>query len=120
MDTAIWTKPSGNLAEQLFDAIGDSASDRWGRALMMRSEARRERKAGESQRALWEGDYLLLVDDETHQGALRFAEHKGGPFLRQVVEHRTPPLIELPALLTASERVYDEVETVQGRLAIGL
>jgi serine/threonine-protein kinase HipA len=27
------------------------------------------------------------------------------------VDHRTPPLIELPALLSASERVYDEVGT---------
>jgi serine/threonine-protein kinase HipA len=110
MDTAPYHTAAG---KRLFGAIGDSAPDRWGRALMMRAEARRERKAGESQRTLWEGDYLLLVDDETRQGALRFAEHKGGPFLRQVVEHRTPPLIELPALLAASEHVYDEVETAE-------
>ena len=49
--------------------------------------------------------------DETRQGALRFAEQEGGPFLNQIVDHRTPPLIELPALLAASEHVYDEVET---------
>jgi hypothetical protein len=97
--------------KRLFGAMGDSAPDRWGRALMMRAEARRERKAGEPQRTLWESDYLLLVDDETRQGALRFAEKEGGPFLHQVVDHRTPPLIELPALLAASEHVYDEVET---------
>jgi serine/threonine-protein kinase HipA len=53
------------------------------------------------------------VDDETRQGALRFAEKEGGPFLHQVVDHRTPPLIELPALLAASEHVYDEVETAE-------
>jgi serine/threonine-protein kinase HipA len=96
---------------RLFGAMGDSAPDRWGRALMMRAEARREREAGEPQSTLWESDYLLLVDDETRQGALRFAEKEGGPFLHQVVDHRTPPLIELPALLAASEHVYDEVET---------
>lgn len=31
--------------------------------------------------------------------------------MHQVVDRRTPPLIELPALLAASEHVYDEVET---------
>jgi serine/threonine-protein kinase HipA len=108
MDAAPYHTDAG---KRLFGAIGDSAPDRWGRALMMRAEARRERKAGEPPRTLWEADYLLLVDDETRQGALRFAEQEGGPFLRQVVDNRTPPLIELPALLAASEHVYDEVET---------
>lgn len=108
MDAAPYHTDTG---KRLFGAIGDSAPDRWGRALMMRAEARRERKAGEPPRTLWEADYLLLVDDETRQGALRFAEQEGGPFLRQVVGNRTPPLIELPALLAASEHVYDEVET---------
>ena len=95
----------------LFGAIGDSAPDRWGRSLMMRAEARRARNAGESARTLWESDYLLMVDDETRQGALRFSSSQGGSFLRQVTDHRTPPLIELPALLAASEHVYDETET---------
>lgn len=108
IDTAPYHTAAGR---RLFGAIGDSAPDRWGRALMMRAEARRERNAGEPPRTLWEADYLLLVDDETRQGALRFAEREGGPFLRQVVDHRTPPLIELPALLAASEHVYDEMET---------
>src|ERR1035437_8101683 len=95
----------------LFGAIGDSAPDRWGRALMMRAETRRARDAGEPPNTLWEADYLLLVDDETRQGALRFSDQEDGPFLRQVVDHRTPPLIELPALLAASDHVSDEVET---------
>ena len=110
MDAAPYHTTAG---KRLFGAMGDSAPDRWGRALMMRAEARREREAGEPQRTLWESDYLLLVDDETRQGALRFAEKEGGPFLQQVVDHRTPPLIELPALLAASEHVYDEVETAE-------
>ena len=78
---------------------------------MMRSEARRARNAGEPPRTLWEADYLLLVDDETRQGAPRFAAQEGGLFLREAADHRTPPLIELPALLAASEHAYDEVET---------
>jgi serine/threonine-protein kinase HipA len=78
---------------------------------MMRSESRRARNVGEPPRTLWEADYLLLVDDETRQGALQFAAHESGPFLHEVADHRTPPLIELPALLVASEHAYDEVET---------
>ena len=34
-------------------------------------------------RTLQEIDFLLLVDDEARQGALRFAEREGGPFLRE-------------------------------------
>ena len=30
---------------------------------------------------LHEGDVLLMVDDDSRQGALRFAEQLGGPFL---------------------------------------
>jgi serine/threonine-protein kinase HipA len=108
MDTAPHHTAAG---KSQFGAIGDSAPDRWGRALMMRAESRRARLAGEPPRTLWEADYLLLVDDETRQGALRFAAQEGGSFLREAVDHRTPPLIELPALLAASEHVYDEVES---------
>ena len=95
----------------LFGAMGDSAPDRWGRALMVRAETNRARKASESPRTLWEADYLMMVDDETRQGALRFAATEGGPFLRQATDRRTPPLVELPALLAASERAFDGAES---------
>ena len=108
MDAAPFHTAAG---KSLFGAIGDSAPDRWGRALMMRAETRQARNSGEPPSTLWEADYLLLVDDETRQGALRFSDQEGGPFLRQVEDHRTPPLIELPALLAASDHVSDEVET---------
>jgi len=60
----------------LFGAIGDSAPDRWGRVLMRRAERRRAERAGQTPRTLWEIDYLLMVDDEARQGALRFAERE--------------------------------------------
>jgi hypothetical protein len=50
-------------------------------------------------------DYLLLVDDEARQGALRFAEKEGGPFLADQDPRKIPPLIELPRLLSAAEHV---------------
>ena len=95
----------------MFGAIGDSTPDRWGRALMRRMERRRAEREKQTPRTLQEIDYLLLVDDEARQGALRFAEHAGGSFLREEGERRTPPLIELPRLLSAAERVVEDKDT---------
>jgi len=95
----------------MFGAIGDSAPDRWGRALMRRMERRRAEHEGQAPRTLHEMDYLLLVDDEARAGALRFAETEGGPFLRQEEVKRIPPLVELPKLLSAAEHVIEETDT---------
>lgn len=95
----------------MFGAVGDSAPDRWGRALMRRMERRRADREKRTPRTLQEIDYLLLVDDEARQGALRFADRPGGPFLREPGVKRTPPLIELPALLSAAERVVEDRES---------
>ncbi len=89
----------------LFGAIGDSAPDRWGRVLMRRAERRRADREGRTPRTVREIDYLLLVDDEARQGALRFSEKEGGPFLAEEGAVKIPPLIELPKLLTAAEHV---------------
>jgi serine/threonine-protein kinase HipA len=67
----------------MFGAIGDSAPDRWGRTLMRRAERRRAECDGTAPSSLQEIDFLLLVDDEARQGALRFAEKEGVPFLRE-------------------------------------
>jgi serine/threonine-protein kinase HipA len=94
----------------LFGAIGDSAPDRWGRSLMRRTERRRAAAAGTTPRTLSEIDYLLLVNDEARLGALRFADQVGGPFLAPDNESPVPPLITLPRLLSAAERVVDDSE----------
>lgn len=92
----------------IFGSIGDSAPDRWGRVLMRRAERRRADNAGETPRTLREIDYLLAVDDEARQGALRFADNEGGPFLADhALGTRIPPLVELPRLLSATARVVD-------------
>lgn len=95
----------------MFGAIGDSAPDRWGRALMRRMEQRRAEREKQTPRTLAEVDYLLLVDDQTRAGALRFKAKETGPFLRESTTDRLPPLVDLPKLLAASERVLDEDET---------
>lgn len=84
-------------------SIGDSAPDRWGRGLM--------RGADRSRNTLREIDYLLMVDDETRQGALRFARQEGGPFLADDGAKKIPPLIELPKLLRAADRVSNDTDT---------
>ena len=78
---------------------------------MRRVERGRAEREGGVPRALQEIDFLLLVDDEARQGALRFAEKEGGPFLREQVGKRIPPLIELPKLLSAAEHVMEAKDT---------
>lgn len=95
----------------LFGAIGDSAPDRWGRVLMRRAERRRAERAGQTPRTVREIDFLLLVDDEARQGALRFADREGGPFLAEQAATKIPPLIELPRLLSAAEHVMDDKDS---------
>lgn len=97
--------------KSLFGALGDSAPDRWGRVLIRRAERRRAERAGETPRTLGEFDYLLRVDDEARQGALRLAETEGGPFLASGGATRIPPLIELPRLLSAAANVIDETDS---------
>jgi len=92
-------------SKPLFGAIGDSAPDRWGRTLMRRAERRRARQVGETPRTLSEIDYLLGVNDEARQGALRFATEEGGAFLATTEGTPIPPLIDLPRLLSAADHV---------------
>jgi len=95
----------------LFGAIGDSAPDRWGRVLMRRAERRRADHEGGTPRTLLEIDYLLMVNDEARQGALRFAEQEGGPFLAQDAVTKIPPLIEIPRLLSAADHIASDSDT---------
>lgn len=95
----------------LFGAIGDSAPDRWGRVLMRRAERRRAEREAQTPRTVREIDYLLMVDDEARQGALRFAEREGGPFLAELGPTKIPPLLELPRLLSAAERVLNDTDS---------
>lgn len=94
----------------LFGAFDDSAPDRWGRTLLRRAERRDAEREGRLPRALSEADFLLRVDDETRQGALRFRETRDGAFLAPPSPSRVPPLVELPRLLGAAERVVAQSE----------
>lgn len=102
------TKPSHSL----FGAIGDSAPDRWGRVLMRRANISQSKELGNTPRTLSEIDYLLGVNDEIRQGALRFSlPEKEDHFLASKTESSVPPLVFLPKLLSATERFIDEDES---------
>jgi len=99
------------VGKALFGAIGDSAPDRWGRVLMRRAELRLAEMEKRVPRTLREVDYLLMVDDEARQGALRFTASAGGPFLRGDGLTRIPPVVNLPRLLVAAEHFSEDKET---------
>ena len=73
----------GNRRTALPGAVSDSTPDSWGRGLI--------RKA--SRRALTELDFLLLANDQTRQGALRYIADDGQPLARSSPE--VPRLADL-------------------------
>ncbi|MFM9844270.1 MAG: HipA N-terminal domain-containing protein [Dongiaceae bacterium] len=80
----------------LFNAFTDPAPDRWGQTLLRRNERRRAHAEGRQPRTLLAVDFLILVDDETRLGALRFKDAGGGDFLTSTGK-RVPPVVDLPA-----------------------
>lgn len=106
LEPALGTGPGAfHTRRALFGAIGDSAPDRWGRALLRRAEIRRAKMENRAPRTLFESDFLLLVDDELRVGALRFRTGPEGPFLAEPRPGRVPPLVGLGRLLSACNRV---------------
>ena len=98
----------------LFGGFGDSAPDRWGRVLMRRYEAAIAKEQNRAPKTLSEIDYLLGVNDEARQGALRFSVSPDESiFLSPKERVRIPPLIELPNLLSAAERFAADHESTE-------
>ena len=96
----------------LFGAIGDSAPDRWGRILMRRAEVARATGQNTMPSTLFEIDYLMGVNDEARQGALRFSMV---PEQHLALKQKTsiPPLVDLPKLLSATERLATDTESAE-------
>jgi serine/threonine-protein kinase HipA len=93
----------------LFGALSDTAPDRWGRTLVNRTEVVTAREEGRAPRSIGERDYLLGVRDDMRQGALRYRVGEG-KFLADETTG-VPPLIELRALLNASEALASDTAT---------
>lgn len=98
----------------LFGGFGDSAPDRWGRVLMRRFEAVKAKEQNRLPTTLFEIDYLLGVNDEARQGALRFsALPDENIFLSPKEKISIPPLVDLPKLLSATERFIADHESTE-------
>lgn len=95
----------------LFGSMADSAPDRWGRTLMKRAEAARARVEGVPPRRLSEADYLLRVNDEARQGALRYSLDGGASFMDNDAARAVPPLVELRRLQHAVDSTVEDNAT---------
>jgi serine/threonine-protein kinase HipA len=84
----------------------DCGPDRWGRVLIERA-VRKHVLARKPYQVL---DYVLALDDSVRVGALRFRLKPDGPFLA-ASNGRIPPLVNLAALLRATEAIHGESET---------
>ena len=104
-EVRIYTRPEKSA---LHGALRDTAPDQWGRQLVRRAF----RKAGE-QRALSEVDYLLAITDQTRIGALRYRREGEETFGPDIGRYRVPPLIRLPALVSAADAVHTNTETAE-------
>lgn len=98
-------------SRRMFGALGDSAPDRWGQTLLRRAERRRAKAEHRAPRALREVDFLLGVTDAVRQGAIRLSLSEGGPFVAPEQPSGVPPLVELPALLAATDRFLADEES---------
>ena len=96
----------------VFGAIGDSAPDCWGRILMRRGHIAKAKANNTTPSTLSEMEYLLGVNDEARQGALRFSlPSQVEEFLAPKSQRAIPPLVNLPKLLGATERFLEENES---------
>jgi serine/threonine-protein kinase HipA len=93
-----------NTNRPLFIAFTDAAPDSWGMKVMRRYERMRSEVEGREPRTWSDVDFLARVDDRTRIGALRFKDANGDSFL--TTENKpVPPLMDLPVLLGASDRI---------------
>jgi serine/threonine-protein kinase HipA len=97
-------------SEGLFNAFTDPAPDRWGRNLLLRRERREAKAQGRAARTLLDIDFLVMVEDESRLGALRFTAADDDCFLAQS-ERAIPPIIRLPQLLSATSRILNDNES---------
>lgn len=76
---------------------------------MRRAERKQAEKEKRKSRTLREIDFLLMVDDEARQGALRFK--KEDSFLTTYEKNHIPPLVSIGKLLIAANHVLQDSDT---------
>ena len=96
-----------NPAQGNFGSFLDSSPDRWGQTLMKRREAMEAKDEGRQARSLYAWDYLIGVQDQTRQGALRFKYPGADGFL---ASHQlsAPPVTQLAELENIARQLSDK------------
>lgn len=84
-------------------AVADTGPDRWGRTLLFDAERRAARDAGRPLPVLSDADVILLADDRTRLGNLRYVDPETGEFLSPPRDG-LPTLVDLPRLVMAAQR----------------
>ena len=105
-------KPLTNHDSRFFLALADTEPDAWGRRVIARAHAKR-RQADPTVQALSEFDYLSAADDFSRVGALRLRTDQGDYLADNHNKRKTPPLLELEKILSASRAIELNQETTE-------
>ena len=112
IDPSLYLTSTPQYADKpLFGCFTDCAPDRWGRVLMNRFEKTRAKEENRQPKQLNNVDFMMLVNDDARQGALRFKDDPEENFMFPADIKPIPPLIRLPELLSAAEKIDEHLET---------
>lgn len=104
-----------------FGIFLDSSPDRWGQTLMKRREALKAKDEKRSLRTLYAWDFLIGVQDQTRQGALRFRRPGTETFLGDE-KMAAPPVTTLRELEAVayqlSNRRIDDLDALRRWLTV--
>jgi len=95
-----------NPAQGNFGVFLDSSPDRWGQTLMKRREAMEAKDEGRQTRTLYAWDYLIGVQDQTRQGALRF-KYPGTDVFLASHDLSAPPVTQLAELENVAQQLSE-------------
>lgn len=100
----------GPLESPFHFAFADTAPDAWGMRVIKRAHAKR-RAIEPTLAPLTAFDYLTAVDDFSRIGALRLMD-SSGRFLDSGERYRTPHIVELAQVASATRRIEDGTDTI--------
>jgi serine/threonine-protein kinase HipA len=104
-----------------FGVFLDSSPDRWGQTLMKRREAMEAKDGGRKAKIFYAWDYLIGVQDQTRQGALRF-KYPGTEVFLSSHQLSAPPAIQLAELesiaLELTSKKIDDLDRLRNWLSV--
>ncbi len=104
-----------------FGMLLDSSPDRWGQTLMKRREVQEAKDEKRKPRTLYAWDYLIGVQDQTRQGALRF-KYEGTDVFLDDHQLPAPPICQLRELediaFKLSNKRIDDLDKLKRWLSV--